>query len=146
MYMYACVTQYISYQVSQVLNSLEVFFHEVEPEVERMGEEGGSGLSLMALMAIFNKVHGHMVVCGCDCQSVPTCVAHFTYMYTLVPSYSTTLNPFPLCVLGECSASGDGQEVWGSTQSICNVGQVFSPSSPEAPRAVQLCSSQVSTN
>lgn len=62
MYMYACVTQYISYQVSQVLNSLEVFFHEVEPEVERMGEEGGSGLSLMALMAIFNKVHGYMVV------------------------------------------------------------------------------------
>ena len=45
-----------AHQISQVLNSLEVFFHEVEPEVERMGGEGNSGLSLMALMAIFNKV------------------------------------------------------------------------------------------
>lgn len=31
----------------------------MEPEVERMGAEGDSGLSLMALMTIFNKVHVH---------------------------------------------------------------------------------------
>ena len=42
--------------MSQVLSSLELFFHEVEPEVERMGGEGDNALSLMALMAIFNKV------------------------------------------------------------------------------------------
>ena len=39
-----------------MLNSLELFFHEVEPEVDRMGAEGEGGLSLMCLMAIFNKV------------------------------------------------------------------------------------------
>ena len=43
-------------QISQVLSLLELFFHKVEPEVERMGVEGDNGLSLMALMAIFNKV------------------------------------------------------------------------------------------
>ena len=39
-----------------MLNSLEAFFNEVEPEVDRMGGEGDGGVSLMALMAIFNKV------------------------------------------------------------------------------------------
>ena len=43
-------------QISQVLNSLEIFFQEVEPEVDRMGGEGEDRLSLMALMAIFNRV------------------------------------------------------------------------------------------
>ena len=39
-----------------MLNSLDVFLQEVEPEVERMGGEGEDRLSLMALMTIFNRV------------------------------------------------------------------------------------------
>ena len=44
------------HQISQMLNALDQFLHEVEPEVDRMGGEGDDRLSLMALMTIFNRV------------------------------------------------------------------------------------------
>ena len=49
-----------------MLNSLDKFLHEVEPEVERMGGgEGEDSLSLMALMTIFNRVRNHVYIRTC---------------------------------------------------------------------------------
>ena len=50
----------------------------VEPEVEKMGVEGDNGLSLMALMAIFNKVLSiYIHTCTCTSQGVVTINIYF---------------------------------------------------------------------
>ena len=82
-----CTLPFFSPQISQVLNALELFFHEVEPEVEKMGGEGSHPFSLMSLMAMFNKVRSLILhlrisfnVVGnifLYCESMYIC----TYMY-----------------------------------------------------------------
>lgn len=43
-------------QVGYVLSNLEVFFQEIEPEVEAISGDESDTLAFMKLMSIFNRV------------------------------------------------------------------------------------------
>ena len=93
---HACYVYFPLHQMSLVLNSLDQFFQEVEPEVDRMGGEGDTGISLMALMAIFNKVCTLSTPQGSLCSKCThcTCILIYTtctcmYIGTCVYIYTT---------------------------------------------------------